>query len=192
MRTVEDANHRESLRMKKQYKFSMKKIILLTIVILLSSCNTSKKVATSKVEVDKSTIEQESTKQEMNASNSVLVVDSSQVDKDVVAEFEITRTTVVKPNSTTIKETIKGKVKSHSKEQKAVTAIKTDSINKTNQEDKLKTKIDTEKKEATKISKKSNGSRIWWYVGLGAVTAVLVWLNKRKIFKWLVRLIRGK
>lgn len=164
----------------------------LLLMVLLISCNTSKKITTDKSEVLKSTIEQESTKQEENASSYVVVVDSSQVDKDVVAEFEINRTTVIKPDSTTIKETIKGKVKSNSKEQKAVTAIKTDSINKTNQEDKLKAKIDTEKKESTKISKKSNGSRIWWYVGMGAVTAVLVWLNKRKIFKWLVRLIRGK
>ena len=164
---------------------------LLLMVLLISGCSTSKKVTTDKSEVLKSTIDKESTKKEMNASSSVVVVDSSQVDEETISEFEITRTTVVKPNSTTIKETIKGKVKSHSKEQKAVTAIKTDSINKTNQEDKLKTKIDTEKKEATKISKKSNGSRIWWYVGLGTVTAVLVWLNKRKIFKWLIRFIGG-
>lgn len=165
---------------------------LLLMVLLISGCSTSKKVTTDKSEVNKSTIEQESTKKEMNASSSVIVVDSSQVDKDVIAEFEITRTTVVKPDVTTIQESIKGIVKSNSKVKKAVTAIKTDSINKTNQEDKLKAKIDTEKKESTKISKKSNGSRIWWYVGMGAVTAVLVWLNKRKISKWLVRLIRGK
>ena len=162
---------------------------LLLMVLLISGCSTSKKVATSKVEVDKSTIEQESTKKEMNASSSVIVVDSSQVDKDVIAEFEITRTTVVKSDVTTIQESIKGIVKSNSKEKKAVTAIKTDSINKTNQEDKLKTKIDTEKKEATKISKKSNGSRIGRYLGLGAIVVVLLWLNKGKISKWLIRFI---
>lgn len=169
----------------------MKRLTLILIVMLLASCNTSKKVATSKVEVDKSTIEQESTKKEMNASSSVIVVDSSQVDKDVIAEFEITRTTVVKPDCTTIKESIKGIVKSNSKEKKAVTAIKTDSINKTNQEDKLKAKIDTEKKEATKIRKKTRSINIWWYLGLGAIVVVLLWLNKGKISKWLIRFIGG-
>jgi hypothetical protein len=169
----------------------MKRLILILIVMLLASCNTSKKVATNKIEVDKSIIEQESTKQEVNESSSVIIVDSSQVDKDIVSEYEINRTTIIKPDSTTIKETIKVKVKSQSKEKKAVSGVKTDSINKTNQEDKLKAKIDTEKKESTKISKKSNGSRIWWYVGMGAVTAVLVWLNKGKISKWLIRFIGG-
>ena len=192
MRIVENANHRESLRMKKQYKFSMKKIILLAIVILLSSCNTSKKVTTDKSEVLKSTIEQESTKQEMNASSSVVVVDSSKLDKDVIAEFEITRMTVVKPDVTTIQESIKGIVKSNSKEKKAVTAIKTDSINKTNNTDKLKAKIDTKKAEETKISKNSNSTRIWWYLGIGAIMAALIWFNKGKIYKWLVKIIRGK
>jgi preprotein translocase subunit SecD len=162
------------------------------MVLIISGCSTSKKVTTDKSEVNKSTIEQESTKKEMNASGSVIVVDSSQVDKDVIAEFEITRTTVVKPDSTTIKESIKGIVKSNSKEKKAVTAIKTDSINKTNKTDKLKAKIDTEKKEATKIRKKTRSINIWWYLGLGAIVVVLLWLNKGKISKWLVRLIRGK
>ncbi len=165
---------------------------LLLMVLIISGCSTSKKVTTDKSEVNKSTIEQESTKKEMNASGSVIVVDSSQVDKDVIAEFEITRTTVVKPDSTTIKESIKGIVKSNSKEKKAVTAIKTDSINKTNKTDKLKAKIDTEKKEATKIRKKTRSINIWWYLGLGAIVVVLLWLNKGKISKWLVRLIRGK
>lgn len=164
----------------------------LLLMVLLISCSTSKKVATNKVAVDKSIIEQESTKQEVNESSSVAIVDSSQVDKDVIAEFEIIRTTVIKPDSTTIQENIKGKVKNNSKEQKAVTAIKTDNINKTNQEDKLKAKIDTEKKEATKISKKSNSTRIWWYLGIGAIMAALIWFNKGKIYKWLVKIIRGK
>ncbi|MFV0501287.1 MAG: hypothetical protein ACK5MH_06840 [Bacteroidales bacterium] len=157
----------------------MKKIIL--IAMLLASCNTSKKVATNKIEVDKSIIEQEVLKQEENASNSVLVVDSSQVAKDVIAEFEITRTTVIKPDSTTIKESIKGIVKSNSKEKKAVTSIKTDSINKTNHADKLKAKFYAENKEETKISKKSNGSGIRWYLGLGAIIAALIWFNRGKL-----------
>lgn len=164
----------------------------LLLMGLIISCSTSKKVATNKIEVDKSIIEQEALKQEENASNSVLVVDSSQVDKDVIAEFEINRTTVIKPDSTTIKETIKGNVKSQSKEKKAVSGVKTDSLNKTNQEDKLKAKIDTEKKEATKIRKKTRSINIWWYLGLGAIVVGLLWLNKGKISKWLVRLIRGK
>ena len=165
---------------------------LLLIVLLISGCSTSKKVATSKVEVDKSTIEQESTKKEMNASSSVIVVDSSQVDKDVIAEFEITRTTVVKPDSTTIKETIKGQVKSQRKEKKAVSEVKKDSINKTNNTDKLKAKIETEKKEATKIRKITRSINIWWYLGFGAIIAALIWFNRGKISKWLVRLIRGQ
>lgn len=154
---------------------------------LIISCSTSKKVATNKIEVDKSIIEQEALKQEENASNSVLVVDSSQVDKDVIAEFEINRTTVIKLDSTTIKETIKGKVKSNSKEKKAVTAIKTDSINKTNQADKTKSKVDKKKVEDIKETKKINSTRTWWYLGLGAVATVLIWLNKRKIIKWIIK-----
>lgn len=154
---------------------------------LIISCSTSKKVATNKIEVDKSIIEQEALKQEENASNSVLVVDSSQVDKDVIAEFEINRTTVIKLDSTTIKETIKGKVKSNSKEKKAVTAIKTDSINKTNQADKTKSKVDKKKIEDIKEAKKINSTRTWWYLGLGATAAVLIWLNKRKIIKWIIK-----
>lgn len=164
---------------------------LLLMVLLISGCSTSKKVTTDKSEVNKSTIEQESTKKEMNASSSVIVVDSSQVDKDVIAEFEITRTTVVKSDVTTIQESIKGIVKSNSKEKKAVSAVKKDSINKTNNTDKLKAKIDTEKKEATKIRKKTRSINIWWYLGLGAIVVVLLWLNKGKISKWLIRFIGG-
>ena len=159
----------------------------LLLMVLIISCSTSKKVATNKIEVDKSIIEQEALKQEENASNSVLVVDSSQVDKDVIAEFEINRTTVIKLDSTTIKETIKGKVKSNSKEKKAVTAIKTDSINKTNQADKTKSKVDKKKVEDIKETKKINSTRTWWYLGLGATAAVLIWLNKRKIIKWIIK-----
>lgn len=159
----------------------------LLLMGLIISCSTSKKVATNKIEVDKSIIEQEALKQEENASNSVLVVDSSQVDKDVIAEFEINRTTVIKLDSTTIKETIKGKVKSNSKEKKAVTAIKTDSINKTNQADKTKSKVDKKKIEDIKEAKKINSTRTWWYLGLGATAAVLIWLNKRKIIKWIIK-----
>ena len=48
----------------------MKKIILIAVIIL-SSCNTSKKVAINKIGVDKSIIEQESFKQEENARNSI-------------------------------------------------------------------------------------------------------------------------
>ena len=153
----------------------------LLLMVLLISCNTSKKVTTDKSEVLKSTIEQESTKQEENASSSVVVVDSSQVDEEIITEFEITRTTVIKPDSTTIKETIKGNVKSQSKEKKAVSGVKTDSLNKTNQEDKLKAKIDTEKKEATKIRKKTRSINIWWYLGLGAIVVGLLWLNKFEV-----------
>lgn len=159
----------------------------LLLMGLIISCSTSKKVATNKIEVDKSIIEQEALKQEENASNSVLVVDSSQVDKDVIAEFEINRTTVIKLDSTTIKETIKGKVKSNSKEKKAVTAIKTDSINKTNQADKTKSKVDKKKIEDIKEAKKINSTRTWWYLGLGTTAAVLIWLNKRKIIKWIIK-----
>lgn len=159
----------------------------LLLMGLIISCSTSKKVATNKIEVDKSIIEQEALKQEENASNSVLVVDSSQVDKDVIAEFEINRTTVIKLDSTTIKETIKGKVKSNSKEKKAVTAIKTNSINKTNQADKTKSKVDKKKVEDIKETKKINSTRTWWYLGLGAAATVLIWLNKRKIIKWIIR-----
>lgn len=155
-------------------------------MVLLISCSNSKKFATSKVEVDRSTIEQEASKQEENASSSVVVVDSSTVDEETISEFEITRTTVVRSDSTTIQESIKGIVKRNSKEKKAVTAIKTDSLNKTNQTDKLKAKIDTKKAEETKISKKSNSTRIWWYLGIGAIIASLIWFNKGKIYKWLV------
>ncbi len=163
----------------------------LLLMVLLISCSTSKKVATEKSEVNKSTIEQESTKREMNASSSVVIVDSSQVDKDVVAEFEINRITVVKPDSTTIKETIKGKVTSKSKEKKAVGEVKKDSISNINQSSKKKAKIDIKKKEDTKISKKVNGNRMWWYLGLGALTVALFWFNKGKIIKWIIRIIRG-
>lgn len=163
----------------------------LLLMVLIISCSTSKKVATNKVEVDKSTIEQEASKQEENASSSVLVVDSSQVDEETISEFEITRTTVIKPDSTTIKETIKGKVKSQSKEKKAVSEVKKDNITKTNQEDRLKAKIDTKKTEETKISKKSNSTRIWWYLAIGAIIAALIWFNRGKIWKWLIRFIGG-
>lgn len=160
--------------------------------MLFASCNTSKKVVTDKSEMNKSTIEQEYTQQEENVSSSVLAIDSSQVDKDIIAEFEINRTTVVKSDSTTIKETIKGKVKSNSKEKKAVSEVKKNSVNKINQADKTKAKFDVEKKEDTKISKKTNSSRIWWYLAIGTAVAALLWLNKKKISKWLIRLIRGK
>ncbi|NCB02920.1 MAG: hypothetical protein EOM67_12235 [Spirochaetia bacterium] len=164
----------------------------LLLMVLIISCSTSKKVATNKIEVDKSIIEQEALKQEENASNSVLVVDSSQVDKDVIAEFEINRTTVICPDSTTIKETIKGKVKSQSKEKKAVSEVKRNSLSNVIQASNQKTKIDIKKEEDIKETKKINSTRAWWYLGLGAVIAVLLWFNKEKISKWLVRLIRGK
>lgn len=159
----------------------------LLLMGLIISCSTSKKVATNKIEVDKSIIEQEALKQEENASNSVLVVDSSQVDKDVIAEFEINRTTVIKPDSTTIKETIKGKVKSQSKEKKAVSEVKRNSLSNVIQASNQKTKVDKKKVEDIKEAKKINSTRTWWYLGLGAVAAVLIWLNKRKIIKWIIR-----
>ena len=56
---------------------------------------------------------------------------------------------------------------------------------------KLKAKIDTEKKEAAKIRKKTRSINIWWYLGLGAIVVVLLWLNKGKISKWLIRFIGG-
>lgn len=170
----------------------MKKILLLLIVMLLASCNTSKKVISEKSEVVKSTIEQESTKQEVNESNSVVVVDSSQVDKDIVSEYEINRTTIIKSDSTIVQERIKGKVTNKSKEKKAVNEVKKDSISNVIQADKTKAKINSKTKEETKITKKTNSTRTWWYLGLGTTVVAFLWMNKGKVGKWLIRFIRGK
>lgn len=171
----------------------MKRLILLIIVMLMASCNTSKKVVKDSELVDMSTSSTQESKQEEKKFFNSWVVDTTSISEVVITITETTRTELRDSSGTTIQEQIR-EIKTNTKKQNnGLTMAQNDSVDKKSNLINADTKNDVKKKDKTKESKEVKANTGWIYkLVIGLIILALLFFNRGKISKWLVRLIRGQ
>ena len=171
----------------------MKRLILLIIVMLLASCNTSKKVVKDSELVDMSTSSTKESKQEEKKFFNSLVIDTTQSLEVEITITETTRTELRDSSGVTIKEKIKETKTNTKKENKGISQAKNDSVDYKSNLINSDVKNDIKKNDKTKETKEVKANYSWIYkVVIGLIILALLFFNRGKISKWLVRLIRGQ
>ena len=166
----------------------MKRLILILIVMLLASCNTSKKVAKDSELVDKSTSSTQESKQEEKKFFNSLVIDTTSISEMEITITETTRTELRDSSGTTIKENIKETKTNTKKQNNGLIAARNDSVDKKSNLINTDTKNDIKKKDKTKESKEVKANTDWIYkLVIVLVILVVIWLNRKKIIKKLFR-----
>ena len=166
----------------------MKRLTLIIIVMLLASCNTSKKVAKDSELVDKSTSSTQESKQEEKKFFNSLVIDTTSISEMEITITETTRTELRDSSGTTIKENIKETKTNTKKQNNGLIAARNDSVDKKSNLINTDTKNDIKKKDKTKESKEVKANTDWIYkLVIVLVILVVIWLNRKKIIKKLFR-----
>ncbi len=171
----------------------MKRLILILTVMLLASCNTSKKVVKDSELVDKSTSSTQESKQEEKKFFNSLVIDTTQSLEVEITITETTRTELRDSSGVTIKENIKETKTNTKKQNNGLTMAQNDSVDKKSNIINTDIKNDIKKNDKTKETKEVKANTDWIYkLVIGLIILALLFFNRGKISKWLVRLIRGQ
>ena len=162
----------------------MKRLILILIVMLFASCNTSKKVVKDSELVDMSTSSTQERKQEVKKFFNSLVIDTTQSLEVEITITETTRTELRDSSGVTIKEKIKETKTNTKKENKGISQAKNDSVDYKSNLINTDTKNDVKKKDKTKETKEVKANYSWIYkVVIGLIIFAVIWLNRKKIIK---------
>ena len=162
----------------------MKRLTLILIVMLLASCNTSKKVVKDSELVDKSTSSTQESKQEEKKFFNSLVIDTTQSLEVEITITETTRTELRDSSGTTIKENIKETKTNTKKQNNGLIAARNDSVDKKSNLINTDTKNDIKKNDKTKETKEVKANTDWIYkLVIVLVILVVIWLNRKKIIK---------
>ena len=162
----------------------MKRLILILTVMLLASCNTSKKVAKDSELVDKSTSSTKESKEEEKKFFNSLVIDTTEFSEVEITITETTRTETKDSSGTTIKENIKETKTNTKKQNNGLIAARNDSVDKKSNLINTDTKNDIKKNDKTKESKEVKANTDWIYkLVIVLVILVVIWLNRNKIIK---------
>lgn len=162
----------------------MKRLTLILIVMLLASCNTSKKVAKDSELVDLSTSSTQEGKQEEKKFFNSLVIDTTSISEMEITITETTRTELRDSSGSTIKENIKETKTNTKRQNNGLIAARNDSVDKKSNLINTDTKNDIKKNDKTKESKEVKANTDWIYkLVIVLVILVVIWLNRNKIIK---------
>lgn len=162
----------------------MKRLILILIVMLLASCNTSKKVVKDSELVDMSTSSTQERKQEEKKFFNSLVIDTTSVSEMEITITETTRTELRDSSGTTIKENIKETKTNTKKQNNGLTMAKNDSVDYKSNLINRDTKNDIKKNDKTKESKEVKANTGWIYkLVIGLIIIAVIYFNRKKIIK---------
>lgn len=162
----------------------MKRLILLIIVMLLASCNTSKKVVKDSELVDLSTSSTKESKQEERKFFNSLAIDTTSISEMEITITETTRTELRDSSGTTIKEQIKETKTNTKKQNNGLTMAKNDSVDKKSNLVNSDVKNDVKKNDKTKESKEVKANTGWIYkIVIVLAFLVVIWINRKKIIK---------
>ena len=166
----------------------MKRLILLIIVMLFASCNTSKKVVKDSELVDMSTSSTQERKQEEKKSFNSMAIDTTSISEMEITITETTRTETKDSSGTTIKEQIKETKTNTKKENKGISQAKNDSVDYKGNLINTDTKNDVKKKDKTKETKEVKANYGWVYkLVIGLIIIAVIYFNRKKIIKKLLR-----
>lgn len=163
----------------------MKKIITLAVIILLlASCNTSKKVAKDSELVDLSTSSTQEGKQEEKKFFNSLVIDTTSISEVEITITETTRTELRDSSGTTIQERIKETKTNTKKQNNGLTMAQNDSVDKKSNLINTEIKNDIKKNDKTKESKEVKANTGWIYkLVIGLIIIAGIYFNRKKIIK---------
>ena len=162
----------------------MKKKFLLLIIVLLASCNTSKKVSRDSKLIDKSTSSVQESKQEDKTYFNSLIIDTTSNSEVEIIITEITRTEQRDSLGTIIKEQIKETKTNSKKQNNGLILSNNDSVDKKSNLINTDTKNDIKKNDKTKEIKEVTANTDWAYkLVIVLVILVMLWLNRNKIIK---------
>ncbi|MEA4821481.1 MAG: hypothetical protein VB122_04540, partial [Erysipelotrichales bacterium] len=154
------------------------------IVMLLASCNTSKKVVKDSELVDMSTSSTQERKQEEKKFFNSLVIDTTSISEMEITITETTRTELRDSSGTTIKEQIKETKTNTKKQNNGLTMAQNDSVDKKSNLINRDSKNDIKKNDKTKETKEVKANTNWIYkVVIVLAFLVVIWLNRKKIIK---------
>lgn len=166
----------------------MKRLILILIVMLLASCNTSKKVVKDSELVDLSTSSTKESKQEEKKFFNSLAIDTTSISEMEITITETTRTELRDSSGTTIKENIKETKTNTKKQNNGLTMAKNDSVDYKSNLINRDTKNDIKKNDKTKESKEVKANMGWGYkLVIGLIIIAVIYFNRKKIIKKLLR-----
>ena len=166
----------------------MKRLILILIVMLFASCNTSKKVVKDSELVDMSTSSTQERKQEEKKSFNSMAIDTTSISEMEITITETTRTETKDSSGTTIKEQIKETKTNTKKENKGISQAKNDSVDYKGNLINTDTKNDVKKKDKTKETKEVKANYGWVYkLVIGLIIIAVIYFNRKKIIKKLLR-----
>ena len=166
----------------------MKRLILILIVMILASCNTSKKVVKDSELVDMSTSSTQERKQEEKKSFNSMAIDTTSISEMEITITETTRTETKDSSGTTIKEQIKETKTNTKKENKGISQAKNDSVDYKGNLINTDTKNDVKKKDKTKETKEVKANYGWVYkLVIGLIIIAVIYFNRKKIIKKLLR-----
>ena len=162
----------------------MKRLILLIIVMLMASCNTSKKVVKDSELVDMSTSSTKERKQEEKKFFNSMAIDTTSISEMEITITETTRTETKDSSGTTIKEQIKETKTNTKKQNNGLTMAKNDSVDKKSNLVNSDVKNDIKKKDKTKETKEVKANTNWIYkIVIGLIIFAVIYFNRKKIIK---------
>lgn len=162
----------------------MKRLILLIIVMLMASCNTSKKVVKDSELVDMSTLSTHERKQEEKKFFNSMAIDTTSVSEMEITITETTRTELRDGSGVTIKEQIKETKTNTKKENKGISQAKNDSVDYKSNLINSDVKNDIKKNDKTKETKEVKANYGWIYkVVIGLIIIAVIYFNRKKIIK---------
>lgn len=162
----------------------MKRLILILIVMILASCNTSKKVVKDSELVDMSTSSTHESKQEEKKFFNSLVIDTTSISEMEITITETTRTELRDSSGTTIKEHIKETKTNTKKENKGISQAKNDSVDYKSNLINSDVKNDIKKNDKTKETKEVKANYGWIYkLVIGLIIFAVIYFNRKKIIK---------
>lgn len=171
----------------------MKKIFILLIVLLLASCNTSKKLSRDSRLIDMSTSSTQESKQEETTYFNSLIIDTTSNSEVEIIITEITRTEQRDSSGVVIKETVKETKTNAKKQNNGLILSNNDSVSNKSNSINSNIKNDIKANDKVKESKEVKANTDWIYkLVIGLIILALLFFNRGKISKWLVRLIRGQ
>lgn len=162
----------------------------LLLMVLLISCSTSKKVATNKVEVDKSTIDIEEKKEEQKDIISLLNIDTT-VNSDIFISITENETTSIDTAGNIKTEKNKQTNISNKRQQKGIVNSKIEDKSQNKETTELNQKNNTSKEATVTTSTKTKANMDWLYwLGITIIAVVIIYLSRSWIWKMIKKLLR--
>jgi len=141
----------------------MEKIITLIIIVLLASCNTSKKLSKDSRLIDKSSSSTQESKQEDRIYSNSLIIDTTSNSEVEITITEITRTEQKDSSGVLIKESIKETKTNSKKQNKGLSLANNDSVDSKSNTINSNIKNDIKANDKIKESKELTTSTNWIY-----------------------------